>query len=44
MFVTKGPGGNGSPWHQDEQPIPTRDRWLTGVWIALADTTKDNGC
>ena len=44
MFVTKGPGGNGSPWHQDEQPIPTRDRSLTGVWIALADTTKDNGC
>ena len=44
MFVTKPPGGNGSPWHQDEQPIPTRDRSLTGVWIALADTTVDNGC
>ena len=44
MFVTKGPGANGSPWHQDEQPIPTRDRSLIGVWLALADTTVDSGC
>ena len=39
MFVVKPPGGNASPWHQDEHPIPTRDRSLTGVWIALADAT-----
>ena len=44
MFVTKKPGGNGSPWHQDEHPIPTRDRSLTGVWIPLSDATTDNGC
>lgn len=44
MFVTKKPGGNGSPWHQDEEAIPTRDRSLTGVWIALSDATVDNGC
>ena len=44
MFVTKKPGGNGSPWHQDEHPIPTRDRSLTGVWIPLTDATLDNGC
>lgn len=44
MFVSKKPGGNGSPWHQDEHPIPTRDRSLTGVWMPLTDATLDNGC
>ena len=44
MFVTKKPGGKGSPWHQDEEAIPTRDRSLTGVWIPLADAEVDNGC
>ena len=44
MFVTKGPHGKGSPWHQDEHPIPTRDRSLTGVWIPTSDVTVDNGC
>ena len=44
MFVTKKPGGNSSPWHQDEHPIPTRDRSLTGVWIPLSDVTVDKGC
>ena len=28
---------------QDENPIPTRDRSLCGVWIALEDATVDNG-
>ena len=44
MFVSKKPGGEGSPWHQDEHPIPTRDRSLTAVWIPLSDATLDNGC
>ncbi|MEM7134459.1 MAG: phytanoyl-CoA dioxygenase family protein [Chloroflexota bacterium] len=44
MFVSKKPSANGSPWHQDEHPIPTRDRSLTGVWIPLTDATMDNGC
>ena len=44
MFVVEPPGGSGSPWHQDEHPIPTRDRSLTGVWIALTDATVANGC
>ena len=44
MFVTKKPGSNGSPWHQDEHPIPTRDRSLVGVWLALEDTTVENSC
>ncbi|MEM7035012.1 MAG: phytanoyl-CoA dioxygenase family protein [Chloroflexota bacterium] len=44
MSVSKKAGGNGSPWHQDEHPIPTRDRSLTGVWIPLSDVTTENGC
>ena len=34
----------GQAWHQDEHFIPTRDRSLTGVWIALDDATIENGC
>ena len=44
MFVNKKPGGNGSPWHQDESAIITRDRSLVGVWIALTETNTQNGC
>lgn len=44
MFVNKDPGGKGSPWHQDEHPIPTRDRSLTGVWIPTTDVDENNGC
>ncbi len=43
LFV-KPPGFPGNPWHQDEGPIPTRDRSLVAVWIALDDSTKENGC
>ena len=43
MFVLRKPGAPGSPWHQDEHPIPTRDRSLCGIWIALSDATVDNG-
>jgi ectoine hydroxylase-related dioxygenase (phytanoyl-CoA dioxygenase family) len=44
MFVSKGPYGKGSPWHQDEHPIPTRDRSLTGVWIPTEDVDSESGC
>ena len=44
MFVNKDPNGKGSPWHQDEHPIPTRDRSLTGVWIPTCDVDEGNGC
>ena len=44
MFVNKDPGGKGSPWHQDEHAIPTRDRSLTGVWIPTTDVDEENGC
>jgi ectoine hydroxylase-related dioxygenase (phytanoyl-CoA dioxygenase family) len=44
MLFTKAYGQPGVPWHQDEDVHPTRDRSLTGVWIALDDSTLENGC
>ena len=44
MLFVKGPGKPGQSWHQDEYYIPTRDRSLTGVWIAVDDADIDNGC
>jgi len=44
MLFVKGPGKAGQSWHQDEYYIPTRDRSLTGVWIAIDDATINNGC
>jgi ectoine hydroxylase-related dioxygenase (phytanoyl-CoA dioxygenase family) len=44
MLFIKSEGKPGQAWHQDEAHIPTRDRSLTGVWIALDDTTVRNGC
>ncbi len=44
MLFVKGPGKPGQSWHQDEYYIPTRDRSLTGAWIALEDATVENGC
>jgi len=44
MFFVKHAGRPGQAWHQDEAFIPTTDRSLTGVWIALDKATVDNGC
>ena len=44
MLFVKPPGSPGQAWHQDEHFIPTRDRSLCGVWIALDDATVENGC
>lgn len=44
MLFIKSAGMPGQAWHQDEDYIPTRDRSLTGAWIALDDATVDNGC
>lgn len=44
MLFVKNAGKPGQAWHQDEYYIPTRDRSLVGVWIALDDATIDNGC
>jgi hypothetical protein len=44
MLFVKRAGKPGQAWHQDEHFIPTRDRSLCGVWIALDDATVENGC
>ena len=44
MLFAKPPGLPGQAWHQDERYIPTRDRSLIGVWIALDDADEGNGC
>lgn len=44
MLFIKASGKPGQAWHQDEFFIPTRDRTLTGAWIALDDATVENGC
>lgn len=44
MLFVKAAGKPGQAWHQDEYYIPTRDRSLTGGWIAQDDATVENGC
>lgn len=44
MLFVKNAGKPGQAWHQDEAFIPTQDRSLIGVWIALDDASVDNGC
>ncbi|WP_254560020.1 phytanoyl-CoA dioxygenase family protein [Dyadobacter diqingensis] len=44
MLFVKGPGKAGQSWHQDEFYIPTRDKSLIGVWIAIDDASVENGC
>ncbi len=44
MLFVKAPGKAGQSWHQDEFYIPTRDKSLVGVWIAIDDATIENGC
>lgn len=44
MLFVKASGKPGQAWHQDEFYIPTRDRSLTGGWIAMDDATTENGC
>jgi ectoine hydroxylase-related dioxygenase (phytanoyl-CoA dioxygenase family) len=44
MLFIKAPGKPGQAWHQDEFYIPTRDRSLTGAWIAMDSATIENGC
>ncbi len=44
MLFIKSAGKPGQAWHQDEDYIPTRDRSLTGCWLAMDDATIENGC
>jgi hypothetical protein len=44
MLFIKSEGKPGQAWHQNEAHIPTRDRSLTAVWIALDAAAVENGC
>lgn len=44
MAFYKARGVEGQAPHQDETYIPTRDRSLCGLWIALDDAKEENGC
>ncbi len=44
MLFIKSAGKPGQAWHQDEDYIPSRDRSLTGAWMAMDDATTENGC
>jgi hypothetical protein len=43
QFFIKHAGMPGNAWHQDETFLPTRDRSLTSIWIALDPATEANG-
>ena len=44
LLFVKPPGFPGQAWHQDEVYMHTRDRSLTGAWIAIDDAHTQNGC
>ena len=44
VIFNRNPGDLGLSWHQDEFYIPTRDRSLAQVWLALDDTTRERAC
>jgi hypothetical protein len=43
QFFIKHAGMPGNAWHQDELFLPTRDRSLTSIWVALDPATEENG-
>ena len=43
LFI-KPSGFPGQAWHQDEVYYSSRDRSITGVWVAIDDATVQNGC
>jgi len=45
MYIFKQPGIGGEVrWHQDASYLIADAPGVTGVWIAVEDATKDNGC
>jgi phytanoyl-CoA hydroxylase len=45
MYIFKQPHIGGEVrWHQDASYLVSRPSSITGVWIALEDATRDNGC
>lgn len=44
LFSKPGRDGQRTPWHQDGQYWPIRPLATCSVWIALDDSTPENGC
>ena len=45
MYIFKQPSIGGEVrWHQDASYLVTRPAAVTGLWVAVEDATKDNGC
>jgi phytanoyl-CoA hydroxylase len=45
MYLCKPPRIGGEVrWHQDASYLATRPATVTGIWIALQDANRDNGC
>jgi len=45
MYIFKQPSIGGEVrWHQDASYLITQPAMVTGLWIAVEDATRDNGC
>lgn len=45
MYIFKQPGIGGEVrWHQDASYLIANAPGVTGIWIAIEDATRDNGC
>ncbi len=45
MYIFKQPSIGGEVrWHQDATYLITRPAAVTGLWVAVEDATRDNGC
>lgn len=44
MFILKNQGAWGQPWHQDSYYFNFDQQPQVGLWLALTESTRDNGC
>jgi ectoine hydroxylase-related dioxygenase (phytanoyl-CoA dioxygenase family) len=44
MFILKNRGAWGQPWHQDSHYFDFDPQPQVGLWLALTEATRENGC
>ena len=44
QFIFKNPGAWGQPWHQDSFYFPFDHSPQIGLWLAISESTLENGC
>lgn len=44
MFILKNQGAWGQPWHQDSYYFNFDQQPQVGLWLALTESTRENGC